>query len=152
MNSVDSLLIPFIRELGIKDGVRLAEIKRKWHNLFNKPLSYHMFPSMLSGDEIVLNVDSPIWLQELQYYKDDILKKLLSYGVKAVRFRLGRVPKKSEVRSQKSEIRRLTTEELFYIEDVASKISDEKLKETIISAIEKAITSGKTKTSPILRL
>ncbi|OHE57235.1 MAG: hypothetical protein A2Z47_09055 [Thermodesulfovibrio sp. RBG_19FT_COMBO_42_12] len=145
MNSVDSLLTPFIRELGIEDGVRLAEIKRNWHNLFNKPLSHHMSPSMLSRGEILLNVDSPVWLQELQYYKDDILKKMRSYGVKAVRFRIGRVSKMSEVRSQKSEVRKPTHEEISYIEDTVSKIDDEALRETVRRTIEKAITSNKGK-------
>lgn len=154
MNRVDSLLVPFIRELGIEDGVRFAEIKMNWHNLFNKPLSYHMSLSMLSGDEIVLNVDSPVWLQELIFYKEEIIKKLSAYGVKAVRFRLGtlmsstsrsRVSKKSEVRSQKSEVRRPTHEELSYIEDTVSKIDDEALRETVRRTIQKALTSRRTR-------
>jgi len=145
VNSVDSLLIPFIRELGIEDGVRLAKIKRNWHNLFNKPISHHMSPSMLSRGEILLNVDSPVWLQELQYYKDDILKKMRSYGVKAVRFRIGRVSKKSGVRCRESDVRKPTHEELSYIENITSKINDEALRETVRRTIEKAITSNRGK-------
>ncbi len=145
VNRVDSLLVPFIRELRIEDGIRFAKIKMNWHNLFDKPLSYHMSPSVLSGNEIVLNVDSPVWLQELNFYKEDIIKKLSAYGVKAVRFRLGRVSKKSEVRSQKSEVRKPTHEELSYIENTVSKIGDEALRETFRRTIEKAITSNRGK-------
>jgi hypothetical protein len=145
VNRVDFLIVPFIRELGIEDGVRLTEIKMNWHNLFNKPLSSHMSPSMLSGDEIVLNVDSPVWLQELNFYKEDIIKKMGAYGVRAVRFRLGRVSTKLEVRSQKSEVKSLTPEELSYIEEAASKISDPELRETVRRTIEKAITSNRGK-------
>jgi hypothetical protein len=154
VNRVDSLLIPFVRELGIEDGVRLAEIKMNWHNLFNKPLSYHMSPSMLSGDEIVLNVDSPVWLQELNFYKEDIIKKLSAYGVKAARFRLGtlmtstsrgRVSIISEVKRRESRVKRLTTEELFYIEETTSKINDPELRETVRRTIEKALTSRRTR-------
>ncbi|MEW6417197.1 MAG: DciA family protein [Nitrospirota bacterium] len=150
MKRVDSLLIPFVRELGIEDGVRLAKIKMNWHNLFNKPLSYHMSPYMLSGDEIVLNVDSHLWLQELNFYKEDIIKKLSAYSVKAVRFRLGtlmtstsrgRVSKKSEVTSQKSQVRRFTHEELSYIEDTISKINEPELRETVRRTIQKALIS-----------
>lgn len=154
MNRADSLLTPFIKELGIEDGVRLAKIKMNWHNLFNKPLSDHMSPSMLSGDEIVLNVDSPVWLQELNFYKEDIIKKMSAYGVKAVRLRLGRLSTgvKSGVsgssrtdKGRESRVKKLTTEELSYIEKVVSSISDEVLKETIRKAIEKALTSGQTR-------
>jgi len=140
----DSVLIPFIRELGIEDGVKLAEIRRNWYNLFDKPLSYHMSPLILSKGEILLNVDSPVWLQELTFYKEDIIKKMSSYGVKTVRFRLGRVSTKvkSGIQSWKSRVKQLTTEELSYIEETVSKINDEKLKETVQKAMKKSFTTG----------
>jgi len=140
----DSVLIPFIRELGIEDGVKLAEIRRNWYNLFDKPLSYHMSPLILSKGEILLNVDSPVWLQELTFYKEDIIKKMSSYGVKTVRFRLGRVSTKvkSGIQGQKSRVKQLTTEELSYIEETVSKINDEKLKETVQKAMKKSFATG----------
>ncbi len=141
----DSLLSPVIRELGIEESVKLAEIKKTWHNLFNKPLSYHMSPFKLSEGEIFLNVDSPVWLQELNFYKEELIRKMSSYGVRAVRFRLGRVSKKSEVRSQKSEVRSLTHEELSYVEETVSLIDDHVLREALRRTIEKALTSGRTK-------
>jgi hypothetical protein len=147
VNRVDSLLGPFIRELRIEDGIRFAKIKMNWHNLFDKPLSYHMSPSVLSGDEIVLNVDSPVWLQELNFYKEDIIKKLSAYGVKAVRFRLGTLmtsTSRGRV-SKKSEVRKPTREDLSYIENTVSKIDDEALRETFRRTIEKAITSNRGK-------
>ena len=153
MKRADSVLIPFIRELGIEDGVKLAEIRRNWYNLFDKPLSYHMSPFILSKGEILLNVDSPVWLQELTFYKEDIIKKMSSYGVKAVRFRLGRVSrnKQSAVirlrRSQQSAVKQLTNEEHAFVRDVVSKIGDDLLKGTVKTAIEKSISSGKTKIS-----
>ncbi len=143
MKRIDSLLDPFIRDLGIEDGVRLAEIKREWFNLFNEPLSYHMSPSMLSEGEITLNVDSPVWLQQLNFYKEDIIKKLTPYGVKDVRLRLGKVSTKSEVRSQKSKVRSLTHEERSYIEETVSQIGDESLREAVRRTIEKTLTSGR---------
>jgi hypothetical protein len=147
MKRADSLLIPFIRDLGIEDGVKLAEIRRNWYNLFDKPLSYHMSPFILSRGEVLLNVDSPVWLQELTFYKEDIIKKMSAYGVKAVRFRLGRVSrnKQSTVSSQQSAVKQLTNEERTFVRDVVSKIGDDLLKGTLKTAIEKSISSGKTK-------
>lgn len=144
MKRADSVLTPFIRELGIEDGVKLAEIRRNWYNLFDKPLSYHMSPLILSKGDILLNVDSPVWLQELTFYKEDIIKKMSSYGVKAVRFRLGRVSTKvkSGIQGQKSRVKQLTTEELSYIEETVSKINDEKLKETVQKAMKKSFATG----------
>lgn len=147
MKRADSLLLPVIKELGINDGVRLAEIKRNWYNLFSKPLSYHIAPSMLSNGEILLNVDSPVWLQELNFCKEDIIKKMSSYGVRTVRFRLGRVSIKAnlEIKSQKLKVKLLTPEELSYIKDTVSQISVEALRETVRRTIEKALISGRTR-------
>jgi hypothetical protein len=146
----DSLLIPFVRELGIEDGVKLAQIKRNWYNLFNKPLSYHMSPLILSKGEILLNVDSPVWLQELNFYREDIIKKMSSYGVKTVRFRLGRISrnKPSALSSQHlAAVKQLTNDERAFVRDIVSKIGDELLRGTVKTALEKSISSGKTKIS-----
>ena len=147
MKRADSLLAPVIRDLGIVDGVRLAEIKRNWYSLFQKPLSYHMAPSLFSKGELLINVDSPVWRQELNFYKEDILKKLRPYGVSAVRFRLGRVSltEKTGTKGKREEFKTLGAEERSYIDETISEIQDESLKETLKTTMEKAITSGKTK-------
>jgi hypothetical protein len=143
----DSLLAPLIRDLGIRDGVRLAGIRKDWSSLFSEPVPLHTYPLMLSGDELLIAVDSPVWLQELQFYKENIVKKLGSHGVKAVRFRLGRVSAHAERVSggQKPQVRGLTNKEHAFIQEEAAKVHDEGLKETLKATIEKAITSGKTK-------
>lgn len=147
MKRADSLLSPIIRNLGIEEGVRLAQIRRDWYILFQKPLSYHMSPSLLSKGELLLNIDSPVWLQELKFYTADILKKLDPYGVKAIRFRLGRVSLTDKAGSinKKPEDKHLKAEERSYIEKTVSQIHDEALKVTVKQAMERAITSGKTK-------
>lgn len=151
MRRADSLLQTFIRELGIEDSVRLAEIKKNWRNLFNEPLSFHMSPCSLSGGELLINVDSPVWLQELHYHKENIIEKLSPYGIREVRFRLGRVSTRGRPgeRGQQRTFadNQLTTEERAYIEETLSQIDDEALRGTVKTAIEKAIASGKTKIS-----
>jgi hypothetical protein len=143
----DSLVFSLVRDLGIENSIRLIEIKKNWHNLFNEPLSSHMAPYKLSEGEILLNVDSPVWLQELNYFKKDVIEKLNPYGVRDVRFKLGRVSKiiKSGVQSQKSRVKPLTTEEISYIQKTVSQIDDKELRETVRRTIEKAITLNKTK-------
>lgn len=143
----DSLLKPFIKDLGVSDGVRLAEIKRNWSTLFQKPLLSHMSPSLLSGRELLLNVDSPVWLQELKFYKEEIVRKLSAHGVGEVRFRLGKVSVKEDAtgKSKGSGCKPLNPEERGFVQDAISDIDDEGLKGTVKTAIEKAITSGKTR-------
>ncbi len=141
LKKLSVLISPLLKELDIEDGVRFESIKKDWQQLFNMPISLHMSPARLKEGELLINVDSPVWLQQLSFYKADIIKKLSPFGVGTVRFRLGRVSAKTEsgVRSQKSKVRRLTTEELSYIEDTVSPISDQELRDKISKAIEKSI-------------
>jgi len=141
----DSLLASVIKDLGIADGVKFAEIKRDWNALFDQPLSFHMSPSMLSNGELLIFVDSPAWLQELSFFREDIRRKLESYGVKSIRFRLGRVATKKGVRNQKTGVKQLTNVEHEIVKEMVSRIDDEGLKGAMKTTIEKAIASGKTK-------
>jgi hypothetical protein len=96
---------------------------------------------------MLLNVDSPVWLQELNYFKKDIIEKLCPYGIKDIRFKLGNVTKKAglEARNQGVSVKTLTPEEISYIEKTISQIFDEELRVTVRKAIEKAIFSRKAK-------
>jgi len=154
---VKHLLIPIISDLGISDDVKLSEIKKNWHTIFLEPLSSHMSPCKVSEGEILFTVDSPIWLQELHYLKEDIVKKLSFYGINEVRFKLGRVTKKmipgvsksdrtvkdQSITHSKSKMGLLTKEDLTYLEETVSKINDLELREKIRNAIEKSITACK---------
>jgi hypothetical protein len=145
----DSLLSSVIKDLGIADGVKFAEIKRDWNTLFDQPLSFHMSPSIFSNSELLIFVDSPAWLQELSFFREDIRRKLESYGVKSIRFRLGRVATntKKRVRNHKAGVKQLTNMEHEVVENMVSSIDDEALKRAMKTTIEKAIASGKTKVS-----
>ena len=146
MKKVGSLLRPLVRDFGIESDMRFIELKESWHVLFNEPLSCHMAPCKITEGVILLNVDSPVWLQELNYFKKDIIGKLSPYGVTDVRFKLGKVSIKtgSEVRDQGFGAKTFTPEELSYIEKTISHIADEELRRTVRRAIEKSISSRKT--------
>lgn len=143
MKRADSLLKPLVRDLGIEDGIRLSQIKRHWYTLFHKPLSHHMSPSFLSGNELLLTVDSPVWLQELKFYQGDIITKLALYEVKTVRFRLGRVnaAENAETGREGGKAKPLTAHDRSFIEDTVSTIEDEELREVVKKAMGKAIAT-----------
>ena len=136
-----------MRELGIQNGVNLASIKRDWYILFSQPLCYHMSPCKVSHGEILLNVDSPVWLQELQYYKNEILEKLRSYGITSMRLKIGRVSHNisREKRQSTSRLKTLTADEISFMEETASQIDDEELREALQRAIKKSLIAGKVK-------
>ncbi|MEW6571431.1 MAG: DciA family protein [Nitrospirota bacterium] len=139
MHRADSLLASFIEEQGLQEKVRLENIKKDWHKLFNKPLSLHMYPSVLTGGELLLNVDSHVWLNELNYCKGDIVRKLSCHGVRNVRLRLGRVRKAVMPGAQKKGLkdRALSADEISFIEEMTSFVQDERLRSVLQSAMGK---------------
>jgi predicted nucleic acid-binding Zn ribbon protein len=54
----------------------LPVIWAKWAELVGPPIAQHTRPEAIRGDLLLVNVSSAPWMQELQYLKDEIIKKL----------------------------------------------------------------------------
>jgi hypothetical protein len=144
MKKAEAVLGPMLKRLGIESGVRLERIRNDWFDIFDPSLSSHMSPAVCNEHELLLNVESPVWMQQLTYYKKEIIRKLSSYGITEVRFRLGKVRKRKPQPAQKKKATALTGDDAAYITSVVSDIRDEQLKESIRKAIEKSLTSVRT--------
>lgn len=91
LQKAGSVLESLAKEIGIDGALRLHNIRDHWANVFKKPLSLHSYPSSLIGNNLFVNVDSPVWLQEINFLRPELLEKLRPFGVKDIRFRLGKV-------------------------------------------------------------
>lgn len=87
MKRADSAIYHIVKDMGMEDALKLHRINKLWNTLFQEPLSLHTSPSRLSKGQLVINVDSPVWLQEISFYKADIIKKLSRFGVKDIRLK-----------------------------------------------------------------
>ena len=143
MKKTGAVLDPLLKNLGLESGVRLARIKHDWYKIFDEQVTSQLFPVSFSDRELLLHVTSPIWMQQFSYHKSEILKKLSTYGVQDVRFRLGRIPQKKQDISPPRRSQELTRENRFFITELLSEVSDESLKETIKKALVKSLTSRK---------
>jgi len=144
LEKADSLLAPLLRNLGIEEGVRLAQIKNNWHKIFEKSISLHASPSKLSEGKLLLNVDSPIWIHQLTFCKVAIIDKLVKYGVKEVSFRMGKI----QQRKQHQDIEgppELSSEDSVLIAELVSGVIDRELKESIRGAVEKSFRTRNRK-------
>ena len=143
MKKTGAVLDPLLKNLGLESGVRLARIKHDWHEIFDEQITSNLFPASFSDRELLLHVTSPIWMQQFSFHKSEIIKKLSAYGVQDIRFRLGRIPQRKQNISPGRKAPELTRENVFFITELLSDISDESLKETIKKAVEKSLTSKK---------
>ncbi len=88
---IGALIAHLVREMGMEEAVRFEEIKKKWEDIFGEPLSLHMYPSRLQRGELLINVDSPLWLQQLSFLKTQIIRNLAPFEIRDIRFRIGKL-------------------------------------------------------------
>lgn len=145
MKKIGSLISPFLKDLGVEEAVGLEKIRRDWQTLFNEPLSLHMCPFLLKNGELIINVDSPVWLQQISFYKTDIIKKLAGSGITEVRLKLGKVRQETALpaRGKKKSVEAPTPidpETMRYIDETVSEIQDAELKNAIKKSMTKAFS------------
>jgi len=138
-----AVLGPLLRNLGLESGVRLVRIRNDWHKIFDEQFASQLFPVSLSDRELLLNVASPIWMQQCTYHKSEIIKKLSAYDVQNIRFRLGRIPQKKQAVLPPRKTSELTPENRHFISELLSDVNDESLQEAIKKALEKSLTAKK---------
>jgi len=143
MKKAETVLGPMLKQLGIENGVRLQRIRNDWPDIFEKSISPHMFPAALNEGELLLHVESPAWMQQLTYYKKEIIRKLSSYSITDVRFRLGTITKKKQKQEAQKPMRTLSSEEVSFAASVVADLSDEALKDSIRKAIEKSLIADR---------
>lgn len=143
MERAGSILTPAIKRLGIEEDVRLQRIKNDWDAIFNKPLSLHMSPSRLLEGELFLTADSPIWMQQLNFCRKEIIGKLAVYGVREIRLRVGKVfRQKNEDPDAGEQIpRKVSDEDALFIDGLVAAVSDDELKTAIRRAAENFLSS-----------
>ncbi len=139
MEKAASLLAPMIKRLGLSAGVHLGRIRGEWHALFGPTLSAHMSPSKLAEGELLLNVDQPIWMQQLTFHKRQIVEKLSPYGVKDVRFRIGSIHQMKTPGRPSRVPEELSSEDAAFVNTLVSGVDDHNLQQAIRRAVEKSL-------------
>jgi len=132
------------KDLGIWEGLSLKIIKNHWSKIFSPPLSMHMKPYLLKNNHLLIHVDSNIWLQELYFYKKEILSKLKAFNISSIKLSPGSV-KSSTTAEEKQKPRELNMGDRLFIDEITDEIQDENLKKTVKKTIEKSLSSSKSK-------
>jgi hypothetical protein len=129
------------KEVGLSSSVELLRIKKQWTTLFDIPVSQHTEPVLLEDRQLVINVDSNIWLTELFYQREKILKKLVSFNVKSIKLRAGNVSKHSIADiPEGNPVKKLDASEIEFINTLGVKIEDNELRQAIKKAAERSLS------------
>lgn len=145
MKRIGNLISPLVAGLGLEEAMRFEQIRKEWSGIFREPLSLHMFPCSLKHGELLITVDSPVWHQQLIFLKSEILKNVIPYGVKDVRFRIGKVQTKTKEISRplQQKAPSLDHASLQQIEETVSGLENGPLKESIRKTMERSLSAKK---------
>ncbi len=154
MENAGSILASIFKNIGMEDSLVLVRLQREWATLFDEPLSLHIYPASLNNGILVVNVDSPLWLQQLKFFKQAILKKLEAYRINTIDFRHGsaNLSRRSHTgkhygmsagaqpgRPEKA----LTEADVTWIDQTLATVNDPGLQDRIRDVLEKALLKDK---------
>jgi len=73
---IHSLLAELVRTKKWQSRFELHQVFEKWQTLVGKEISRHAQPNRYRGKVLWVDVSDSVWLQQLQFLKNDLLLKL----------------------------------------------------------------------------
>ncbi len=140
----------FLKESVPENFYFLALLRKNWEQIIGKALAMHSQPFSIRSRVLVINVDDPIWLQELNLHKDEIKGEILQFFnnkkyetlFDSIHFRVGETSHIEE--REKKFSKNIDPKILKKIEETVKNVTDTELKEALrhyfIESCSKVIT------------
>ena len=152
MEDIEKIVLEMVGTQTSQNQYNLFKMKACWAEIIGNNNAKHCIPVKLERRILTLEVDSSVWSNQFVYYKSQFIRQInLFMGtdyVKDIRFVLGKRfknkygnPKNSKIRpiEEKLLIPSATSEEKKGLQQKFSYISNEKVKNAIISVEEKRL-------------
>ena len=168
MEDVEKIVLKMVGSQSNQNQYNLFKMKACWADIIGNNNAKHCSPVKLERRILTLEVDSSVWSNQFVYYKNQFIRQINVFMgndyVKDIRFVLGksfkkryRNPDNNKKRAieEKLLIPPVTAEEKKGLEQKFSHISNEKVKNAIISVeekrlgLEKLVNEGKIKKCPV---
>lgn len=149
LTKISDVLLKIAKKFDLEIKIVEQTINKNWTKLVGERIASHTKPDTVSYRKLLVHVDSPAWMQQLTFLKEDIIKNINEAAgrqiIKEIRFQIGDVTKDVEAISEeesknKVEFRPLTKNDLSFAEEVTRPIDDEKTKGKAKKAIIKYLT------------
>ncbi len=82
---IAKLVEAWLKSLKLGDQLHMGRMEIEWEKVMGKAVSAHTRPGRLMGDELVVYVDSTVWLSELYRSRAQILSNLQKAFGKRIR-------------------------------------------------------------------
>lgn len=144
MQRISSILPRIIKTFGLESNLQLRKLSNSWVQIVGDTIALHSSPERLRQEILYVAVDSPIWMQQLSFFKKELIEKVnRETGKKLIsdiRFIVGdvKIPE-STIDIRQSTVKLLTPEDMEEIEQSVAAINDHEIKESVKKAITKAL-------------
>ncbi|MBL7048233.1 MAG: DUF721 domain-containing protein [Nitrospira sp.] len=139
MHSLDHILQKLVRDLKLEGGLAITSICNKWTATVGDTVAKHTWPDSIRNKVLTLIVDTPQWMHQLSFYKDDITEKVRKFDVDSIRFRIGKIPKPAVEKVAETD-KTLTPDDLAFIENTISTLKDSELQEQFRKLLKHGLT------------
>lgn len=93
--SIGAILETLAGRMGIKKQLKKASVMNDWPEIVGPKISAETNPEHVRGTILFVNCSSPVWAQQLELLKPEIMKKVRSAVgpgiIMDIRFRTGRI-------------------------------------------------------------
>lgn len=76
LESIDGIIEHIFSEGKFGGSARIAELWSQWKEIVGEDVAEHCFPEKLNDGKLYIKVDSPIWCQQLDLLKEELIEKL----------------------------------------------------------------------------
>jgi hypothetical protein len=147
---VSDVLSTLMKGYGLAAKTDEYRILKIWDVAVGDKISSHTQPLRLIRGILTVVVDSPAWMQQISFYKTDLIDRinneLRKDVVTDINFRIGKVETKKRLKTHDPGLKTdISLHESKKIEGFLEPIKDEKIRETIRKAMTKSLTIGKGK-------
>lgn len=79
MQKVSGILMKLIKQYGLEGKMQEYTIAEKWEQIAGSIIAAHTRPDSIRFKKLYVNVDSNAWIQELSFYKKDLVTRVNDY-------------------------------------------------------------------------
>ncbi len=76
---MSGILNKLIKEYGLEGKMTEYMIAERWETIVGKTIAVHSQPTEIRYRKLYVIVDSHVWLQEISFYKEDLINKVNRY-------------------------------------------------------------------------
>lgn len=79
-HTVDSILKNTFKNLNVDENIKVYSIWKSWEKIVGADLAKQTKPAFIRRDCLTIFVQNHVWMNELQYMKEELLRKINEFS------------------------------------------------------------------------